>query len=67
MRQILLVSLFFVAVSQIAAQTAITRKPAKVLDFGQMYSTYNWETVGTELRTNLGNTLANAVILMVEC
>ncbi|HRI60292.1 MAG TPA: hypothetical protein PK228_11230 [Saprospiraceae bacterium] len=54
--------LLFSAVAAIG-QTAVARTPAKVLDFGQLYSTFNWEApVITELKANLGDALAAKVI-----
>ncbi len=57
--------LFF---STFAIGQTVTHTPAKVLDFGQLYSTFNWDEATTqELTTALGAALAaNVVAASVE-
>lgn len=44
-------------------QTTVTRTPVKILDFGQMYTTFDWKPEPTaDLKTSLGDALAATVI-----
>ena len=44
-------------------QAPATLTPARILDFGQLYSTFNWDADSkAELQTRLGKTLADQVI-----
>lgn len=59
-------SIFILLLSGTAvfAQPSVSRTPAKVIDFGQMYSTYNWDEENTAaLRAKVGNALTEKIVL----
>lgn len=62
MRLIAFVFLLFVSNNILTAQTTPVRKPAQVLDFGQLYPTFNWGVTTDQLRADVGNTLADAIM-----